>query len=464
MRVVRCSRLLVILAAAAIELSCGDTFRPIAVPENPQPPNPATLHFQVVLTANGPEVCPSGATANCDPSPHSGGSSRIDVSGDSNVGTASVGLGPVHAVLLPPSGNQAFVANQLDNTITTYATSDSTTLNTISLPPNSVPQFLATTQTDTLYSANKGTNSVSVISIAQSLVTKTIPVGNNPIAMAETPDGKKLYVVNQGDGTVTAINTIDGSINATIPTGANPVWAIARVDNAKVYVLNQGSGTLSVIDTATDTAAPGISVGAANYMAYDQNLGRLYLTVPSPSAALVVLNVEADPPVALAQVNLSTACPSGCVLDSVTTLPDGSKAYVSSHTISGTCSQLAGAPLDLPPCITTQVTVIRATGNTVQKTITPLHTVYVNSISVGSKPDVPVVALCNSARFRRHIAAAGDGSRVYVANCDAGGTDIIRTVDDSFLLNLPAPVSSAPPLPGQTFPPPQNPVFVLSGR
>jgi YVTN family beta-propeller protein len=467
MRAVHIKRLVAILAVALMELGCGDTFRPIAVPENPNPPNPSSLHFELVLTANGPQVCSSGPTATCDPLAHPGGSSRIDVSGDSNVGTATVGLGPVHGLMLPPNNTQAFIANQLDGTISSYATSTAATVTTITLPSGSKPAFLATTQTDTIYAANPGNNTVSVISVTQNVVKQTIAVGNNPIAMAETPDGKKLYVVNQGDNSVSVINTIDDSINATLTVGTNPTWIVARADGAKMYVLNQG--TVSSIDTATDTVAAPVAVGAANYMFYDDSLNRLYLTISSPSQ-LAVLNVAVDPPAALPSVDLSAGCPAGCLLDSVAALPNGSlnptqngsKVYVSSHQVSGTCTQLAGAPTDLPPCITTRVSIIQTPNNVVEQTLTTMHTVFVNSVSLGTKPDVPVVPFCDSTRFRRHIAAARDGSRVYVANCDAGGIDIIRTSDDTFVMDMVAPVSSAPAVPGQSFPPPQNPVFVLS--
>jgi len=497
MRVVRVLCVMAVFAVAILEISCGDTFRPIAIPQNPQPPDPKSLHFALVLTANGPETClptnpptlpPPPSTTPCDPSIHPGTSSRIDASGDSNVGTATVGLNPVHVVLLPTS-DTAYVANLADNTVTAYASQTagpSTT--TITLPPGTNPVFVETKEIGTVYVAGVGNGTttgptVSAIAISQNVVTRTLSsadgIGNNPIAMVETSNGKKLYVVNQGSDNVTAINTVDKSVNAVIPTGTSPIWAVARADDARVYVLNQVSGTVSAIDTVNDVVVgPGINVGAANYMAYDKSLNRLYLTVPATSH-LAVLDASADPPIALPDVDLSAACPPAiCQLDAVTTLPEGSNQdskrgtiYVSSYTISGTCTQLAGAPTDNPPCITTQVSVIKPPNNSAQSTITTLHTVFVNSQSVGTKPDVPVVPFCDEnssapahARFRRHIAAAADGSRVFVANCDGGGTDIIRTSDDTFVLSLPAPVSSAPALPGQSFPPPQNPVFVVPGR
>jgi YVTN family beta-propeller protein len=491
MRVVRVLCVMAVFAVAVLEMSCGDTFRPIAIPQNPQPPDPKDLHFALVLTANGPETCvvdsdpptlPGGGA--CDKSIHVGSSSRIDVSGDTNVGSALVGLNPVHAVTLPGS-DTAYVANLADNTITAYSSiSPGPATTTITLPPGTNPVFVETKESGTVYAAGIGNGSttgptVSVIAVAQNTVTRTLTtsdgIGNNPTAMVETGDGKKLYVVNRGSDTVTAITTVDKS-NTVIAVGSNPIWAVVRADNARVYILNQSDSTVSTIDTLSDAVVGTTPVGAANYMAYDNTLNRVYLTVPGTSH-LNVLDVAADPPAVLPDIDLSTACPPGtCKLDAVTTLPGGSNTasrkgtiYVSSHIINETtCTQLAGAPADIPPCITTQVSVITAPNNVVEKTIIPLHTVFVNSQAVGTKSDVPVVPFCDEnslapvhARFRRHIAASRDATRVFIANCDAGGTDIIRTSDDTFVLNLPAPTSAAPALPGQDFPPPQNPVFVL---
>ncbi len=448
MRLARVSQLAAILAVAAIEISCGDVFRPIAIPQNPNPPDPESLHFALVLTDD--------STLN------PGASSRIDVSGDTNVGTTRVGIGPVHAAMLP-SGATVFVANQGDDTISEYPTSVATSVNTITLPAGSAPAYVHTTQTDTMYVANSGNATVSVINALRNVVTQTIGVGDNPIALAETPDGKKLYVVNQGSNSVTAINVVDKTVNATIPVGSTPIMAIARSDSARVYVLNQGSGTISVIDTASDTVTGGpLAVGAANFMSYEKNLNRLYLTVPG-SGQLVVVNVASDPPNVLPSVDLTSSCP-GCVLDGVAALPNQLRAYVSSHQISvaGPCVHVdnVDVPDISPPCITTLLTTIKVPENTVLGTVILPHKVVPGTTL--TRPDVTVVPACDSARFRRYIASAVDSTRVYVANCDGGTTDIVRTSDDTFVLGLPAPFSqSAPGSNGS--PAPQNPVFVVPG-
>jgi hypothetical protein len=128
------------------------------------------------------------------------------------------------------------------------------------------------------------------------------------------------------------------------------------------------------------------------------------------------------------------------------------------------CSHVDGVADDTPPCVTTNVFVLQAATNNLLKTITMLHNVFVNGAVAGSKTDFQTVPYCDTLSTRRYITPSGDSSRVFVANCDAGGTDIVRTSDNTFVLNLPAPVSSLPPIGNQTFPPPQRPTFVLSGR
>jgi YVTN family beta-propeller protein len=415
--------------------SCGDTFRPVATPISPPPPDPSSFHYVLVISGNGPS--------------NPGSSTRIDVSGDTNVGVAKLGLGPVHAALIPNAA-RIYVANSLENTVSSYLPTDVTAITTVSLPASAVPVFVHTTQNDTMYVANSGNATVSAISTSSNVISSTIPVGTNPVALAETPNGKKLYVANQGSGSVTSINTIDKTVNATIPTGTSPVWAVARSDSARVYVLNQGSGTVSSIDTSSE-ALSNVSVGSGgDFMLYDKGRNRLYVTNPS-AHTLSILDATAEPPALLATIDLtagtSPACPVACAPVSVAVLPDGSRAYVVSY-----------VPGSDP--LSSQVTVIDTQSFAVRKVI-PLSSVSIDSVNPTG---------CSTARFRLFTVASSDGSRVFVSNCDAGGTKIILTVTDSLVpdlsgnpLQIPAPSSSFPPPNVGEQPPPQNPVFVLAG-
>lgn len=433
-----------VVASLLLWAGCGDTFRPIVIPNPPTPPDSSNFRAVFVVNSNG--------VAN------PGTGMQIDVSGDSDVGTAKVGLGPVHAAVQPSGTAHVFVANSLDDTVASFAPAPPcfvlpcavTGVGSVvfsSLPAGSVPVFVHTTENSTVYVADSGNATVAAISINSNVVTNIIPVGTTPVALAETPDTKKLYAVNLGDSSVTSINPLNKTVNTTItdPSISSPVWAVARADSGRVYVLSQGNGDVAVIDPNTDTLVnPGtpVSAGAgANFMAYEKNSNRVYITNPT-AGTVMVLNASADPPSnLLATINLAVGtnapCPAGCSALSITALPDGSRAYVISLQLSGSSA-------------TAQVTVIDTLSNRITKTI--------------ALSPVPLVTSCGSSRFRISTAAAGDSSRVYVASCDAGSVAIIRTSDDTALQNpLPAPVSAAnPPGPGLP-PPPQNPVFVIAG-
>ena len=442
MTALRSARVGLVFLLALVCISCGDTFRPVAIPVTPNPPDPASLHYALIVTDN------VGTNGVADP----GASTRIDVSGDTNIQVARVGRGPVHATLLP-DGSKTYVANTLEDTVSEYSPSDATTVNTISLPAGSAPSFVYTTQTAAVYAANSGNATVSAINTVSNVVTTTIPVGTTPVAITETPDGKKVYVVNFASNNVTSINTVDNSVNATIATGAGPVWAAARSDSRRVYVLNRDGGTLSVIDTFADTATP-LPVGVgADFMFYSQALNRLYIT-NSATLQLGIYDASPDAPTLLQTISLppgtSTSCTVHCPTLTVTALPDGSRTYVAAFHVNSSCANTA----HVPPCVSTAVTIIRNSDNTVLKTF---------SVDTDVSGEVSTVTMCNVARFRRFIASAADGSRVYVSNCDAGNTAVIRTSDDTHVLDLTAPFSSGTTT-GGSIPARQNPVFVVAGR
>jgi YVTN family beta-propeller protein len=505
-----------ILVLCLIGASCGDQFRPVAIPITPPPPDPQSFHFALVLSDNGLH----------DP----GASSRLDVSGDSNLGVAQLGLGPAHAVLIP-NANRVYVANTSEDSISSYAPATATSVTTTSLPAGSNPVFVHTTDNGTVYVANFGNNTVAAISTATNVVlSPLITVGNHPVALAETPDQKRLYVVNQGDNTVTSISLVDRAVRPPIATGTTPVGAVARSDSARVYVLNSGSGTISAIDTATDTVST-VSVGSgANFMTYDKASNRLYVTNPTANT-VTALDASVDPPAPRFVVPVR-ASPIA-----VTALPDGGRAYVVGFTKIPPCTS---NPSDLQLCISSEVTVINATDGSVRTTI-PLestinitaasqsgsNTSYTYTLTAGPalRPGMRLViadmgdagnngtftlaaasagtftvvngsgvkatgqngrgtvvveidgsnptgcdtsglgipgGVLGGVRFRFSAAASADSTKVFVAKCDAGSTAIIRTSDDIPVLDMAAPPSASTPANGGN-PLPQNPVFVLAG-
>jgi len=428
MTVVRAAGVLLLML---ICLSCGQTYRPVATPIIPSLPNPGFSHFALVISGNGTD--------------HPGASTSINVSGDTAESQSIVGLMPVQAAVVL-SGTRVYVANSHDDTVSSFSPTSPTPVTTISLPAGSAPSFVATAENASVYVANSGNNTVSAITMANNVLEQPvygIPVGIDPVSLAETPNLQKLYVANRGNGggggSVSSINPVDRSVNPPISNAiwVSPVSVAARSDSNRAYVLDQGSGLVWPIDTASDSVLSptqcghdpcSVSVGVgANFMLYDSTRNRLYVSNPANNT-VTYLDASTD---ALPARVIPVANPV-----SVAVLPDGTRAYVSSAEISAS----GGVTY-----VTSRITVINPSNGSVTTTI----------------PLTAVAQVCASNPSELAMAAAADSSRVYVGNCDAGNVAIIQTLSDTVLLQMPAPLSA-------TFRPdgtplPQNPVFVVAG-
>ena len=391
-----------ILALIVICTSCGQTYRPVATPIIPNPPNPDFTHLEFVVTGNGPS--------------HPGASTAIDVSGDTAVSQATVGLLPVHLAVVQ-NGFRVFVANSGDGTVSSFAPSSPTPVITVALPEGpfpAVPVFVHTTQNDLIWIADAANGRVDAILANNNVVGYQVPVGTNPVSLAETPNQLKLYSANMGlggtGGSVTSINPSDRSVNPPIlnATWVSPVSVASRADSGRVYVLDQGTGMVSAIDPVSDSVVNSVSVGVgANFMLYDPKRNRIYVSNPAANT-VTYLDASTD---ALTPVVIPVLNPI-----SITALPDGTRAYVTSGSVSG-------------GNVISRVTVINASNGSIRSTI----------------PLTSAAQVCASNPSELSIAAAADSSRVYVGNCDAGNVAIILTASDSLLLQMPAPVSAAQP-------------------
>jgi hypothetical protein len=344
---------------------CGETFRPIIIPNPPTFPNPAAAHSVLTISDNGTAVAGSAMV--------------IDVSGDADFSEAKVGLAPVHAA--QQTANQVLVVNHSvsgmqDDSLTKllFNGSSISTTQTLGLPANSAPNFVAVAPNDTLayvtlpnlfLDPNHPANAtVGVVNTNSFVLAFSITVGNNPYALAVTPDKSKLYVANRGDSTVSGINTVDRSSRVGSPVGTSspPIWLVPRSDNQRVFAL-EANGVLAALDT-TSTAGPdtlteysSISVPGATTMVYDSNKNRLY--IPGGSVASVVDVSQAAPQV-LAQLNIapvlpsargqgdvcSTFTPSAVNAVAVGALPDGSRAYVGAYAGFEVDVNISNATLD----------------------------------------------------------------------------------------------------------------------
>jgi YVTN family beta-propeller protein len=104
----------------------------------------------------------------------------------------------------------------------------------------------------TLYVANSGDNTVSVIDYSTSetggfrFAESNLTVGTSPGCITVNPNTNMVYVCNRDDNTVSIIN---GSTNkeVTIPVGHGPYAAAVNPNTDKVYVVCPNTDKVYVV-------------------------------------------------------------------------------------------------------------------------------------------------------------------------------------------------------------------------
>jgi YVTN family beta-propeller protein len=104
----------------------------------------------------------------------------------------------------------------------------------------------------TVYVANGGAGTLSVIDETVGTVTATVPVGSDPDGVAVDPAARTVYVTNLA-GTVSVIDETAGAVTATVPVGSDPDGVAVDPAAHTAYVANENAGTVSVISAALPT-------------------------------------------------------------------------------------------------------------------------------------------------------------------------------------------------------------------
>jgi len=70
---------------------------------------------------------------------------------------------------------------------------------------------------------NFGDDTVSAIDTSTNTVTAGVPVGDGPVGVSVTPDGRFVYVANYSSNDVSVIRTSTNTVIATVPVGGDPL-------------------------------------------------------------------------------------------------------------------------------------------------------------------------------------------------------------------------------------------------
>jgi YVTN family beta-propeller protein len=274
---------------------------------------------------------------------------------------------------------------------------------------------------DTMYVANAGGSSVSVIDTTTNAIIDTdgnagngitpITVGSQPLGIAYDGGKDRMYVANNIDGTVSVIDTntfslIDTDGNAgngitpiTVGSSAQDIAVDEGVGSNKIYVTHSGDDLVSVIDTNNFAVTPIDLPDTSNSfsVAYDSEHDTMYVT-DSFSDNVFVINTSTNAIIdTITQADGIGEDPFGIAYD-----PDLKRMYVVNN-FDGTVSVIN----------TSDNTVIDTDGNA-GNGITP--------ITVGSQPAFIAYDLINHEMY---VANAGDDS---VSVIDTTTNKVIDTI------------------------------------
>jgi YVTN family beta-propeller protein len=273
---------------------------------------------------------------------------------------------------------------------------------------------------------------VSVIDTATNTVVATVVVGNNPDAVAITPDGDFAYVANFGSNTVSVIDTATNTVAATVPVGLGPDAVAITPNGADAYVANLDSNNVSVIDTA---ATPGVTAVSPNQ---GPTAGGTSVTVTGTNfTGATTVNFGANP-AAIVGSCTATSCtvtaPAGAAgtVDVTVTTPGGiSAASAADHYTYIAPPAVTGVSPNAGPL---------TTGTSV--TITGTNLTGATTVKFGTNP-ATIVGSC-TATSCTVIAPAGTAGTVDVTVTTVGGTSAVVPADQYTYVAPPAVTGVSP--------------------
>jgi len=442
------------LAAMALAFllctSCGQVYRPVVIPISTNPPNPANFHAVFGISTN---VLANPGTAL-----------QIDVSGDSNIGVANMGVNPTHAAALP-NNSRIFVASagsvNPDGTlnaggvdiVTAFTPAgDSTVATGLGTPTIFTLPNVGADQSSAITAISEDSTGLVTVTLSAPLVkaqvgavvviTGVVVTGANPNAY----DGS--FAISSVSGTtLTYVDSVLGLPSATSGTATIPIPLscsyqpdfLTTTQSSAVYLANYGfendpncphssTDSVAVLNPSQNSISNIAYLPAGSHpvaLAETRDTQNLYVVNQgSPTVAGTIMDVSPTDLSTLATIALpaGSSTPVWAVsrVDSrfvyVVTQGDGQLLTISTATNTVTSSQFVGGPganfvlydnsrnrLYVTNPTATAVYVFDATSDT---------PTLLSAISMTTGANAPCPGGCSPVS----ITVMPDGSRFYVAS------------------------------------------------
>jgi DNA-binding beta-propeller fold protein YncE len=461
-----CAAVLV-LAACFVEIGCGETYRPIAVPLPVTTGNPEGAETEVVLNTT------AGVSSVL---------TTIDVSGDTNAGNKALD-NVVGSALENASGNvtgnmgssiafdasrtTVYTANTTTDSVTQVLLQTSTAgfaanTTTILLDPGSHPigmsfeYFGATYTQDYVVNANTGastaprtcpvgTGSLAAISQASAELKATICLGTNPVFAWIYTDQSKVFVLDNTANLVDVVSASKYKVTNSIPVGVAPIKATQSTDGSYIFVLNSGGGgSISIIDGQTETVVA--TVATANALssalpidiAQDVQLNRIWVLQADGTVSIFDASIPGALTLVKAVPTTTTVSPTAPPTN-LAVMRDGTQAYVGVANTDQIVAINATNFMTTPVTVGVHRTIPQTIGS--QNVIVEQTSPMVNYVAV-SRDNTKAYATTTTATTYFYYDASGNPTNSVPTPVPAGCTTSTNTISCINLYNGTAVVTA----------------------
>lgn len=260
-------------------------------------------------------------------------------------------------------------------------------------------------------------------------VSTKIHVGQGPLSVAITPDGRYAYTANESD--VSVIDLSGKAVVATIPFPRGPKEIKFSPDGRRAYVASGTiAGALSFIDTASRTVATTIPVdgGPLYALAVSSDGRRIY----AANRGLGVALIDVQSHTVRTRTSLPVGARGGIVLSR-----DGRHAYIASYPETGDAGATANSVLVIDTALNTVSATIPVEERPTDLAITPdgrhvfathfsQQETVSNAMSLIDTAANTVTGTIPVKGRSSALAVTPDGRYVYVAN-ESGTVQVINT-------------------------------------
>jgi len=210
--------------------------------------------------------------------------SVIDIATNAVIQVVPIGTPPAEGktatdIAFTANGRYALVPNYAKNVLNcidtrTYAVTD--------VPTGNQPRRVAVMPGGTgqrAFVANFVSDSVTAIDTRSLSVLGTVPAGDEARGIAVNPQGNQVGVTNVFGGTITFFDPNTLTEQSTVGVGHKPWNLIYNRDGSLVVVSNSGNDTITIIDTATRTVIKTVDCHNGPFFSvYNSDETKLYVS------------------------------------------------------------------------------------------------------------------------------------------------------------------------------------------